>query len=251
MRNRLIKTWLLPVLLLCLALACGESSATETPAIVAPPPAAGGEVRCGDGVCDDAEQANPDLCPQDCASPELTAVPMPTAQVWRASTAPMWTSYYGDCPGRQVDDIFVEFEFTWSVDQEGVITGSGEGTMYAEAVSRCPDTEYGGIRTPDPFPVTVSGSADDNYWNIDLVANDLTQAYFTNGEVYHEECMLCWVMPQFEGVNISGTLASFALPRNAQVGDQFTFEMDYHVPQSTWVNDHIGSAVLEILEVSP
>lgn len=56
------------VLILLAALACGPPSdgetpgATETP--LAPPP---GEGRCGDGVCDEAEQADPALCPQDCA----------------------------------------------------------------------------------------------------------------------------------------------------------------------------------------
>jgi N-acetylglucosamine-6-sulfatase len=53
---------------------CDAPGSEETP--TSPPlPAetAGGPVvtqgRCGDGVCDEAEQANPALCPQDCPSP--------------------------------------------------------------------------------------------------------------------------------------------------------------------------------------
>jgi hypothetical protein len=78
------------VLVLLAVLACGPLGGGKTPeATEAPPtpplietPVAKG--RCGDGVCDEAERANPALCPQDCAAPpggeetpEVTETPPP------------------------------------------------------------------------------------------------------------------------------------------------------------------------------
>jgi hypothetical protein len=68
-----------------LLFACNKAQPTATPL---PPPRSPAEPasearasRCGDGVCDDAERADPNLCPQDCqptATPEPpTAVPVP------------------------------------------------------------------------------------------------------------------------------------------------------------------------------
>jgi len=55
------------LLTLLLALACGLPSGGETPVAPAHPSPAG---RCGDGVCDEREQRDRSLCPQDCpASP--------------------------------------------------------------------------------------------------------------------------------------------------------------------------------------
>jgi arylsulfatase A-like enzyme len=53
-------------------LACRPTADQETPTAVPtlPPSPEGG---CGDGVCDDAEQQNPALCPQDCSSPTVPA----------------------------------------------------------------------------------------------------------------------------------------------------------------------------------
>jgi hypothetical protein len=239
-----------------------------------PPP----EGECGDGVCDEREKQDPARCPQDCpqgAPPEeplpgggiqsdATETPNPTALTppetptpsatllpGRARVQLQWTSSYGACPGRQVDTLYAEMEFTWYLNEDGELTGSGEGTMSAQPVSRCPDTEYGGVRTPEPYPVTVTSTVTVSGWMVQLVATDLSQAYFTNGQVYHEECILCWVLPHYEGLGVSGSLANFSLPRELLAGDTFRFEMDYHVPQpgASYVNDHVGEGTLEILEV--
>jgi hypothetical protein len=50
--------------LLLFACQAGESQATDTPQ-VQPLPQSG---KCGDQTCDEVEQKNPDLCPQDCLS---------------------------------------------------------------------------------------------------------------------------------------------------------------------------------------
>jgi len=42
-------------------------------------PAAPAKGRCGDGVCDDAERSDPELCPQDCAAVSSTASPAAAA----------------------------------------------------------------------------------------------------------------------------------------------------------------------------
>jgi hypothetical protein len=156
-----------------------------------------------------------------------------------------WQSAY-NC---QVDDLYAEMEFTWSLAENGALTGSGEGTMYAEAVARCPDSDYGGVRTPEPYPVTVKSTVTASGWMVELVATDVSEAYFTSGQVYREECILCWVLPEYKGLGVSGSLSSFSLPRELQAGDTFRFELDYHVPQASWTNDHVGTGTLEILEV--
>jgi hypothetical protein len=48
-----------------------KRQATATPVVAAP------TGRCGDGVCDAAEQANPSLCPQDCESSEMAPAAAP------------------------------------------------------------------------------------------------------------------------------------------------------------------------------
>jgi hypothetical protein len=309
MRNQRLMRLVTAILLAgWLLAACGPASPTAPPPTPTPPPVGTAAVSataqggCGDGICDEAERANPKLCPQDCTTPEPppkgacgdgvcderekqdpalcpqdcpstpTYTPLPgvggqsDATATPTSTPPgeivtpspgharvklQWTSSYGACPGRQADTLYAEMEFTWYLNEDGEITGSGEGTLSAEPVSRCPNTDYGGIRTPDPYPVTVTSTVTTSGWMVQLVATDLSQAYLTNGQVYHEECILCWVLPQYKGLGVSGSLASFSLPRELLPGDTFRFEMDYHVPQpgASYTNDHVGEGTLEILEV--
>lgn len=236
------------VAFLVTTLACGPSADATPTAPVAPPDSPPSQGRCGDGICDGPENAQ--NCPQDC-SPGAAPPEAPTdSRSGRARLKPLWQSSLGACPGKQIDDFFAEMEFSWSVAEDGSLSGTGEGSMYAESVARCPDTDYGGVRTPEPFPVVVTGSVVETGWRIELVATDASQYYFNNGEVYHQGCILCWVLPEFKGRELGGTLASFTLPGDIQVGDQFTFDLDYHIPQGSYTNDHVGSGTLEILEVS-
>jgi hypothetical protein len=62
-----------------LASACGPAASTPVP--TAPPAAPAARGRCGDGVCDEAERADPSLCPQDCA-------PQTQAQAATSPTVP-------------------------------------------------------------------------------------------------------------------------------------------------------------------
>lgn len=110
------RTITIAFLLLLLVVGCGSqgggetSTATHTPA-VSPvlkggcgdgkcdgpeneqncPQDCGGETsagsRCGDGVCDEAEQADPNLCPQDCPTP--TAPAPVTVEVTSAGPTPL------------------------------------------------------------------------------------------------------------------------------------------------------------------
>ena len=77
-----------PILLLAgwLLAACGPASPTSAPATpvaeaiateTPPPPAS----KCGDGICDQAEKEDPNLCPGDCqpAAPPTTEPPPPTS----------------------------------------------------------------------------------------------------------------------------------------------------------------------------
>jgi hypothetical protein len=249
-------------------LACGPlgGGETPTPTLTLPHPPEG---RCGDGVCDEAEQANPALCPQDClevpggepppggeappdttvtatptrgAPAQATATPTATPSPGRARLKLQWTSSYGDC---QADSHHAEMEFTLSLTEDGGLTGSGQGTMGAEGVARCPDTDYGGHRTPAPYPVTVKGAVTTSGWMVELVARDASEFYFTSGQVYQNECRLCWLLPQYKGLGVSGSLSNFSLPRELRAGDTFRFVLDYQIGEG----HHVGEGALEIVEV--
>jgi hypothetical protein len=143
-------------------------------------------------------------------------------------------------------------EVTLVITGELQLTGSGEGTMSAEAKERCPGTEYGGLRTPEPYPVTLNGtfSQEDGGWWVELSAEDASEAFYTSGEVYRRECVLCWVIPQFYRIPASsfgteiGTLERFFLPEEIMAGDVLTWGMMYEVGEYV----HNGTSQVEILE---
>jgi hypothetical protein len=238
--------------------ACGPTAPTIPPPSPTVPPG-----RCGDGVCDEREQQDPALCPQDCpdvpgeeappdatvtatptrsAPARATATPTATPSPGRARLKLQWTSTYGPC---QADSHQAEMEFTLSLTEDGGLTGSGRGTMGAEGIARCPDTDYGGHRTPASYAVTVKGTVTTSGWMVELVAEDASEFYFTSGEVYHTECRLCWLLPQVKGLGVSGSLASFSLPRELLAGDTFRFVLDYQVGEG----HHVGEGTVEIVEV--
>jgi hypothetical protein len=64
------------LLLTSIVTACGGAAATPTPvpAPSQPPPSPVAKSRCGDGICDEVERADPSLCPQDC-QPTATLPP--------------------------------------------------------------------------------------------------------------------------------------------------------------------------------
>jgi hypothetical protein len=164
-----------------------------------------------------------------------------------------WRSSFGCClPNRQVDDMLAELEFSLEITEDGGLTGSGEGTLRSEPVERCDDTDYGGIRTANPFRVTVKGTPTESGWKVQVTATDESEAYYTSSAVYFEQCVLCWVLPEFEGLGVTGTIGEgFSMPWDLRSGDTFRFEMDYHIPQEgcSSTNDHVGEGTLEILAV--
>ena len=103
----------------------------------------------------------------------------------------------------------------------------------------------GGIRTPKPYPIIVSGRAITSGWWVDLTAADVSEACYTNGEVFHEACNPLWVCPQVKGLGIRGDLSSFSLPRELLPGDRFRHTLDYQIGDA----HHVGEATPEILAV--
>jgi hypothetical protein len=102
-----MKTKRLACLVLILALvglaisACSPAAAPEAPAeptatpaqpppppTPAPPEKPAAKSPCGDGVCDEVEQKNPDLCPQDCAPAPTEKAEAPTEPAATATPEP-------------------------------------------------------------------------------------------------------------------------------------------------------------------
>ena len=66
------------VLVLLTAVGCGAPGGEETPAgSTTPAPPTPPQGHCGDGVCDEAEQADSSLCPQDCEVAQEPSTPTP------------------------------------------------------------------------------------------------------------------------------------------------------------------------------
>jgi hypothetical protein len=164
---------LLPAVLLGLLLlaACGSTAtpATGTPVTEAaatatqPPPAPSGPAgKCGDGTCDEAEQANPDLCPQDCATP-TTAAMAPTAEPVPTQPAPV----QGRCG-------------------DGACDGPENG-------QNCPQDcgDYGGMHTPAPFAGRCGDGTCDGPENQDNCPQDcdVVAAALTEDECWSKETL--------------------------------------------------------------
>lgn len=146
-----------------------------------------------------------------------------------------------------LDDGSAEMEFAINpvaYDGAGSLTGSGEGNTSFTPVSRCPDTQYGGIETPDPYPVTVFGMLTNAGYELALLADDLTITFFTSGEVYSENALLPFLFEHSTGVNTDGSLESFTIPRGVQKGDTFEFTIGTPPETGYWWE---GVATLEII----
>ena len=129
-------------------------------------------------------------------------------------------------------------------DISGGLTGTGEGVNVFTPVSRCPNTQYGGIETPDPYPVTVFGALTESGYEITLLADDLTMNFFTSGEVYAQNAFMPFLFEHSAGVNVEGSLESFVIPREVKTGDIFEFTIGSPPETGYWWE---GVATLEIL----
>lgn len=176
----------------------------------------------------------------------------PTCQ--RLSLEMRWQmSAVGSTCGTSVNEVYGKATFPLLVSAEGALSGTGEGGLgHSFVVNDCPF--WLGFETPYLYPITVSGSKTADGYAITLSAEDQSIAHNIDekgqdrSQTVH---MLPAFLPEIKGVSLGGTLASFILPFDAAVGEQFLFEMDYN-PRLTlgapFGGFHsVGSATLEVL----
>lgn len=163
------------LLLVCAVTACGaEATPTLTPTIAQPPGGSGG--RCGDGVCDEMEQANPEPCPQDCSTLQ---------QQPGGCTTREWLLVVNGCSdwhgnAEPSAHICSSFEVCLKEDAQCNIQGSDQG-WYDQ--STCAFTSSGGclsyeVSCPD-FPISVSGEVVGNMVQVRLDASQILEEMTT------------------------------------------------------------------------
>jgi hypothetical protein len=181
--HRFLCVTLLLALLACFVAACSSGS-SPTPSVYQAP---GGSGRCGDGECDEKEQANPALCPQDCT---------PVEKQPGACTAMDWLLVVNGCSdwhgnAEPSANICSSFKVCVTMDEQCNIQGSDQG-QYDQ--STCAFTSPGGcmsyeVSCPD-FPISVSGELASNMMQIRLDASQVfeqmttTEICVTGKQVY-------------------------------------------------------------------
>jgi hypothetical protein len=151
---------------------------------------------CGDGVCDQAEQANPSLCPQDCVqqppSGETGSEPQ-GGSAWSARVVWDCDADYGN---GQIDRWSVEINYDFDVGADGTITGSGQGKQTRAECAR-PDCSCS--LAIDDFAVDVSGLQQEEYFSIQM-----TPRYSMQQCVEGANCPGCFPIRQLEGCGCVG-----------------------------------------------
>jgi hypothetical protein len=116
--------------------------------------------KCGDGVCDETEQKNPDLCPEDCYTPgnmgETGSGEAGGGSSWFGSAT--WSCYM-DRSGGGFDQWVAEMEIELSVDLEGNVTGSGFGEFVN---SDCEVINCSCSWDMSPISLTITGQMEPN-----------------------------------------------------------------------------------------
>jgi hypothetical protein len=145
--------FLLLVLMLTAVVACG--SANESAGI------------CGDNICDEAEQADPSLCPQDClqqpppgSEPEEEV--QPGVSSWSARVVWDCDLDFGD---GQIDRWSVEINYDFTVDKNGRISGSGQGKPTR---TECQRPGCACSLLLDDFSVDVSGLQQEDTFSLQV-----------------------------------------------------------------------------------
>jgi hypothetical protein len=122
---------------------------------------------CGDGVCDETEQADPELCPQDCAQPPSegddaqSEEPSRAGETWAGEV--VWGCDLEHASGTDTWTADLEYEFT--VGADGTLAGQGSGTFRRAECTR------GNCRCwiePGPIALEVSGLQQGAYFYIKL-----------------------------------------------------------------------------------
>jgi hypothetical protein len=109
--RKLLFRLLTSLVLVAAVAACGGPPPTPTPTSAPQPPSPAS--RCGDGICDDVERADPSLCPQDCGATQppptvapATATRLPPTTVLPTNTAlPTAAAPAGKCGDGLCDDM--------------------------------------------------------------------------------------------------------------------------------------------------
>jgi hypothetical protein len=144
--------------------ACGTATG-ETPTDSFSPPATPEKGKCGDGVCDEMEQKNPDLCPQDCYTPGILETSEGNGtgmESWFGSGS--WTCLVDKGEAGQ-DSFSAEFEIDFSVAPNGSITGSGWGVFTSAVCQLAGCTcEF----DPGELTVSVGGKKVDGNLNLQI-----------------------------------------------------------------------------------
>ncbi|MEW6094455.1 MAG: hypothetical protein AB1531_10885 [Chloroflexota bacterium] len=154
---------------------------------------------CGDEVCDEAEQANPALCPQDCAggggggggdddssSDDGTS----GGDDWWAEVT--WGC---DLTENGEDHWTVDIIYEFNVGSDDQIRGSGTGEGRQVSCTR-PGCESCSL-TLDPFTVSISGLKQDEYFSIQMDPEYNMEQYLTcngvtnGGRVYQLDLCKC------------------------------------------------------------
>lgn len=135
---------------------------TPTSAPPGPAPNLGG---CGDGICDEKEQANPALCPQDCM---VDPADEPKEEEGEWSPEYWWAEITWGCdfqnPGSS-NSWTVDIIYEFAVDGNGVLSGSGtgEGRNLKWMIEYCECS-----LSLDPFTVAISGSKQGDKFTIHM-----------------------------------------------------------------------------------
>jgi hypothetical protein len=147
---------------------------------------------CGDGICDEAEQKNPDLCPQDCQGNEVTVTPSPQPVFIPGGigcTPGDWLLVVHGCvheTGTEPSaDLCSDFKVCFTVDEQCQIQGSDEGQYDQDT---CFYTSPDGCMTYDvscpDFPISVSGQQITDTMRIMVDASQIWEKV-----VAHEICV--------------------------------------------------------------
>jgi hypothetical protein len=154
------------LLILLPALACGptallggEEEATPVPPEEPQPDVSPPEDLCGDGVCDEVEQASPGLCPQDC---EEVPPPPPQFDLTGTWNSPEWGLMELTQTGDRVVGTYVY--------RDGQIEGRLEGNRFSYRWwETAPGQPYEsvtdpGLRGDGYFDISADGSHIEGEW---------------------------------------------------------------------------------------
>jgi hypothetical protein len=185
-------------------------------------------------VCDDAEQAKPGLCPQDCIVNGGQAESASSSSS-ETSGEDRWGEATWGCDlteGEGEDHWTVDIEYQFSVAADGRISGSGQGEGRQVTCTR-PSCDCS--LTLDPFTVAISSLKQEQHFSIQMNPEYNMQQMLSNcpgslgGRVYQLD--LCKCQPG----------GPFDITLEARDGEQTDFECS--VPGGStvgWIQIHQG-----------